>query len=251
MRPRPQEEPGRGLDLFEPPTHAAGFWPALERQLAGGRQSGPPEPTGPRRWLRPAFAAAAAAIACALLALGLAGLPGTPELGPQPAGAVGRLLARVDAGLARVRTVQGTMITAGADGRAQAAPFAVTARGDSYADQPEYVPKRVILGHRQTYRRELADMRAGRQPWNGRQLRADRAVLVRLEAAGDAAARVAPRGRGTSTHSRADRSASATRAASTATDGTPCCRSPKGPTQPTCGGCPRRSAWPSPAIPTT
>lgn len=190
MKPAPDDELTRALDALEPPAHDPGFWPRVDRQLAAARRDMPREPAGPRRWLRPAFAAGAAALACALLALGLAGLPGTAEVGPQPAGAVGRLLARVDAGLARVRTVQGTMITAGADGRPQAAPFAVTARGDAYADQPEYVPSRVILGQRRTYRRDLADMRAGRQPWNGRQLRTDRAVLVRMEAAGDAATRV-------------------------------------------------------------
>ena len=193
MSPERDTRLGEHLEVFDPPDHGPAFWTAVEAGVAGARREAAREATRPPRrrlWLRPALAGVAAAAACAVLALALAGLPGTTEVGPQPAGAVGRLLAAVDAGLAKVRTLQGVIVTTDARGRAQLARFAATAAGDEYVDQPVTEPPAVVRVRRRTYRRDLADMRAGRQPWDRRQLRADRAVVVRRQWAGDAGARV-------------------------------------------------------------
>lgn len=182
---------GEKLRVLDAPGHRDQFWQRLDAALAGASQeSAGRRQAALRRWLRPSLAAAVALAACVALALALTGLPGNTTFGPAPAGAVGRLLAAVDAGLAKVQTLQGTMLTEDAQGQHARMAFAATSGGDVFVDQPLPVTPGELRIARQTYTQERASMRAGDQPWDRARLRLDRTVWVRRQWAGDATSRV-------------------------------------------------------------
>jgi hypothetical protein len=88
-----------------------------------------------------AFGAAAAAAAAALV-LTLTGVPGVRSSSPQPATAAERLVANINAGLAKVQTVQGVFVVddlapvgpLNSNPQLERARFAATAAGDRYFD---------------------------------------------------------------------------------------------------------------------
>ena len=128
------------------PAREPGFDERLRAQLeraddeATGRAPGGRHTPVRRSWAI-AFGAAAAAAAAALV-LTLTGVPGLPRSSPQPATAAERLVADIDAGLARVQTVQGVFVIDGlkpldplnTNGQLERATFAATAAGDRYFD---------------------------------------------------------------------------------------------------------------------
>ena len=107
---------------------------------AAGRAPGGRRTLARRSWAI-AFGAAAAAAAAALV-LTLTGIPGVHGSSPQPATAAERLVADIDAGLARVQTVQGVFVIddlkpldpLNTNGQLERATFAATAAGDRYFD---------------------------------------------------------------------------------------------------------------------
>ena len=98
--------------------------------------------SGPRRWRRLAgrrgSAAAALAFATLLCVLTLGGLPGMSDSHPPTANAAARLVVAIDAGLAKVDTVQGVMVSDWPLGSQVNTPkivlFAATAAGDRLVD---------------------------------------------------------------------------------------------------------------------
>jgi hypothetical protein len=98
---------------------------------------------------RAVLVAAAAAAAAALVAIGLFGLPGLGGTSPQQATAADRMVEAIDAGLARVNTLQGTLVLsppadAGANGHITSVEFAATGGGERWFDvtyQPDYASR--------------------------------------------------------------------------------------------------------------
>lgn len=95
---------------------------------------------------RVALVAAAVAAAAALAAIALFGLPGFGGTSPQRATAADRMVEAIDAGLARVNTLQGTLVLsppadAGVNGHIASVRFAATGDGDRWFDvtyQPDW-----------------------------------------------------------------------------------------------------------------
>jgi len=90
--------------------------------------------------------AAAAAAAAAIVVIGLFGLPGVGDTSPQRATAADRMVEAIDAGLARVNTLQGTLVLvppagAGVNGHITKVEFAADGDGDRWFDttyQPDW-----------------------------------------------------------------------------------------------------------------
>ena len=144
---RPDPELGgllrRTVDV---PTGGPGFRQRLQARLvqADSEHGGPMSRRRPGRAGRPwqfAFGAAAAAAVVALL-FTLTGVPGVQHSSPQPASAAERLVANIDAGLARVQTLQGVFVLddllsqnpLSTNPQLERAAFAATAAGDRYFD---------------------------------------------------------------------------------------------------------------------
>lgn len=139
-------------DVGAPPFDdgfAEGLWRRIDEDAAGRRKAGLAAVlsgvlrVGSRRRYLLATAAAAAALVVALALTGVPGLGGTQ---PAPATAAMRVVAAMDAGLARVQTFQGTIVFDGTPAQRslgagyqavaplQTASIVLRANGDSYLD---------------------------------------------------------------------------------------------------------------------
>jgi hypothetical protein len=160
---------GDAIDQIPPVARSESFMPDLLRALEAEdtRRIAPDDQAGDKGRLRRLLArrkgsvlAAAGLAAALLLVFMLSGVPGMRETQPPPATAADRLVAAIDAGLAKVNTMQGVMVfdpPLGSWGTPpERALFAATSAGDRLVDvryKPDWARAR------SDYRAQLATLR--------------------------------------------------------------------------------------------